>query len=149
MKNLALFSIIWICIFLWHCPFKGLCTSFKKLPLTPLSMILGGVKLCAVSYCMESILKNSITRRNLYKNRKYFNPLLSGQSRLELGKKLVNLPCLSVPLKTIRKIRISWQKRNQKWNYFIPLVSGPGRFEWWKKTGGRKSCWTVPLIMER
>ena len=43
------------------------------------------------------------------------------------------------------KIRISRRKRSQKPNCFNPLVSGSGRFEWWKKTGGRKSRWTVPL----
>ena len=39
--------------------------------------------------------KTQITRRNLYKNRKYFNPLLSGQGRLDLWS--------TVPLKRIRK----------------------------------------------
>ena len=35
---------------------------------------------------------------------------------------------------------------NQTRKYFNPLVSGPGGFELWrKKTGGRKSRWTVPL----
>ena len=40
------------------------------------------------------------------------------------------------------KIRISRRKRNQ-----IPMVAqgGPGWLKWWKKTGGRKSRWTVPL----
>ena len=43
------------------------------------------------------------------------------------------------------KSRITQRNLNQTQNYFTPLVSGPGRFELWKKTGGRKSRWTVPL----
>ena len=31
-------------------------------------------------------------------------------------------------------------------NILTPLVSGPDQFELWKKTGGQKSCWTVPLM---
>ena len=43
------------------------------------------------------------------------------------------------------KIRITQRNLNQTRIFFNPLVSGPGRFELWKKTGGRKSGWTVPL----
>ena len=45
-----------------------------------------------------------ITRRNLFKNQKYFNPLLSGQGRLALWEKKTGRKSrLTVPLKRIRK----------------------------------------------
>ena len=43
------------------------------------------------------------------------------------------------------KIRITQQKFHWNRKYLNPLVSGPGWFEWWKKPGGWKSRWTVPL----
>ena len=126
-----------IYLFLWHCPFKGLCNSFKKWPLTPRSIgWLRAVSYCAL--CAESISKNSIIpRRNLCKNRKYFNPLLSGQGRLELWKKQVeNLVWMSLSkIDTARRfeiIRISRRKRNKP----VRMMT---------KTGGRKCRRTVPL----
>ena len=57
------------------------------------------------------------------------------------------------PLKRIRKSpmtpRISRRKRNQKGIYFNPLVSGPRQVRMMKKTGGRKSHWTVPLSFKQ
>ena len=42
--------------------------------------------------------------------------------------------------------KIGITRRIQNQNYFNPLVSGPSRFKFWKKSGGQKSRWTVPLI---
>ena len=46
------------------------------------------------------------------------------------------------------KIRITQWKLNQNRKNFNPLVSGPSWFELGKKTGGRKSRWTVPIRLE-
>ena len=43
------------------------------------------------------------------------------------------------------KVQITRRNLNQNRKYLNPLISGPGWFEWWKKTGSRKSSWTVPL----
>ena len=58
---------------------------------TPRSMMLRRTWLRAEWYCVELDSAQYHTARsqsqNLYKNQKYFNPLLSGQGRLELCKK--------------------------------------------------------------
>ena len=44
------------------------------------------------------------------------------------------------------KVRITQEKNhNQNRKYLNTLISGPCWFEWRKKTGSRKSRWTVPL----
>ena len=94
-------------LFLWHYHFKELYKSFKKWLLTPRSI----EWLRAVSYCREldstqyhtARCQSWKTRQNLYKNLKYFKPLLRGHVKLELWKKQVeNLVWLS-PLKRIQK----------------------------------------------
>ena len=144
--------------------------------MTPPSIILRGAWLRAVSYCVEldstlyhtagnwtprvwycaeSISKNRITWRNLYKNRKYFSPLLlSGQGRLELWKKQVaNLVWLS-PLKndmekshhstqlcgTLEKLEYLVENETKNEKIFIHWSVAPGWFEWWKKMIGRFVC---------
>ena len=57
----------------------------------------------AVWYYARSILKNSNILAKIKPNSKYFNPLPSGQGRLELWKKTVRKSCLTVPLKRILK----------------------------------------------
>ena len=75
-------------LFLWHCRFKELYKSFKKWPLTPRSQS----------------RKTRITRRNLYKNRKYFNPLLRGEGTCtRIMKKSGGKSRLTVQLKRIQK----------------------------------------------
>ena len=41
-------------------------------------------------------------------------------------------------------------RRNQNWirKYFSLFIRGPDGFESWKKTGGRKSCDTLPLTLQ-
>ena len=56
---------------MWHCPFKGLCKSFKKWLLTS---------------CMGHAYDTAGRFRKIRKfrrNRKYFNPLVSGLGRFE------------------------------------------------------------------
>ena len=146
--------------------------------LTLRSMILRRTWLHAVSYCRElspqNLLyctepdseqydtgrnltlrsqsrKTRITRQNLYKNLKYFNPFLSGQGRLELCYKkqveqLVWLPFKKDREKSHDSLQYHTARNSGKYqylgkndtknlNYFNQLVSGPGRLKWWKKLG--------------
>ena len=84
---------------MWHCPFKGLCKSFKKWLDSP-QFDTAGNWLRAVSYCGETdsvqydtargqSRKTQLTWWNLDQNWKYLNSLLSGSGRLELWKKQV------------------------------------------------------------
>ena len=155
MKNTALFlHNLNIYLFLWHYPFKGLCKSCKKWPST---LRMQYIKSDSAQYhtVQSQSWKTRITLRNLYKNWKYFNPLLSGQGRLELwrkktGKKDKEKSHDSAQYHTawrFEKIWISWRKRNQKRNYFNPLVSSIDE----KKLGvkNKKYRWTVPLNCNR
>ena len=91
--------------------------------------------------------KIRINWRNFAKNRTYFNPLLSGPGRLELWRKKWSKISFDT-LGRFINIQITQPKLNQNPKYFNPLVSGPGWIKWRKKTGGRKSRWTVPLNLE-
>ena len=72
--------------------------------------------------------KIRITHWKLNQNRKYFNSLVSVPGRFKRWK--------------IWKSKISWDC------FFSPLVSVPARPVWiMKKSGGRNSCWTVPLMI--
>ena len=126
------------------------------------SIILHGTWLRAVWYCSEldfaqydtarsQSRKTRITRQNLYKNLKYFNPFLSGQGRLELCYKkqveqLVWLPFKKDRDKSHDSLQYHTARNSGKYqylgkndtknlNYFNQLVSGPGRLKWWKKLG--------------
>ena len=85
-------------LFLWHCPFKGLCKHFKNWLLTPRGRKPWENWLLGVWYLPPSpgeidspgyhtpgrfLRKILLTLRNSNQNRKYFNPLVSGPGRFK------------------------------------------------------------------
>ena len=112
-------------------------------------MILREVKLCTVSYFAESRSAQYHTAGGKFRAVSYWAELspqilLSDSAQYDTAQNLT-LRSTVWYWAELRKIRITRRKRNQKRKYFNPLVSGSDRLEWWKKNGGRKSCWTVPL----
>ena len=138
MKNTALFlHNLNIYLFLWHYPFKGLCKSCKKWPST---LRMQYIKSDSAQYhtVQSQSWKTRITLRNLYKNRKYFNPFVA-------------------------KVDSNYEKKVENLVYLI-LLGAPEKYEYlgknetiltqWsvaqaglndEKNWGRKSRWTVPL----